>query len=90
LATGPSVWARSDFENDEPSIFHFSDSDLVELEQATTNLHARGIPPLEFRKEDFPLPNLGPKLIELLDEVEYGRGFVFRRFNSQVHKLRAI
>jgi hypothetical protein len=75
-ATGPSVWTRADMERDNSWAFRFSKTDLAELERATTALHDRGIPPLEFRKEDFPLPTLGPKLIDLLDDVEYGRGFV--------------
>ena len=33
----------------------------------------------DLTKEDFPLPSLGPRLVELLDEVRVGRGFQYIR-----------
>lgn len=39
------------------------------------------LPPLQdLRKEDVPLPKLGPKLQLLLKEVQFGRGFQLIRF----------
>ena len=36
----------------------------------------------DLTKEDFPLPTLGPRLVELLDEVCVGRGFQYIRYLS--------
>lgn len=66
-------------ERDQSWIFHFSAEDLSELERATADLAARGLGPLEFGQDDFPLPKLGPKLKGLLEDIEYGRGFVLLR-----------
>lgn len=78
-ATGASVWTRPEMEADQSWLFRFSDTDLRELEQATADLAARGLGPLEFGKADFPLPTLGPKLKGLLEDIEYGRGFTLLR-----------
>lgn len=66
-------------EKDQSWIFHFTPTDLAELERATADLAARGLGPLEFGRQDFPLPTLGPKLKRLLEDIEYGRGFVLLR-----------
>jgi hypothetical protein len=66
-------------EQDQSWIFQFSADDLAELERATAALAARGLGPLEFGQVDFPLPLLGPKLKRLLEDIEYGRGFVLLR-----------
>lgn len=66
-------------EKDLSWIFHFTPTDLAELERATADLAARGLGPLEFGRQDFPLPTLGPKLKHLLEDIEYGRGFVLLR-----------
>lgn len=66
-------------ERDQSWIFQFSPADLGELEHATATLAERGLGPLEFGQHDFPLPELGPKLKRLLEEIEYGRGFVLLR-----------
>lgn len=78
-ATGPAAWTRAEMEQDRSWIFRLNEIDLIELESATTALHERGIPPLEFRKSDFPLPTLGPRIAALLEEIEYGRGFALLR-----------
>ena len=79
VATGPSTWTCAEMEQDQSWVFQLSDEDLDELKTAATALYDRGVPPLEFRQEDFPLPSLGPKIGDLLHEIEYGRGFVLMR-----------
>jgi hypothetical protein len=78
-ASGPSAWTRTDMEQTGEWIFCLSECHLRELESATTVLHDRGISPLEFRREDFALPTLGSEIARLLEEIEYGRGFVLLR-----------
>ncbi len=58
-----------------------SDSDKAEIDAAIQGLHARGLSSeadlKALKKEDFPLPTLGPKLVELAKGVSHGRGFQF-------------
>ena len=79
VATGQSVWTHPQMEADQSWIYGFDAYDLAELHNATDTLAARGLKPLEFGKADFQLPTLGPKLIGLLHDIEYGRGFVLLR-----------
>ena len=78
-ATGPSAWTRHQMEIDDSWIYYFDVHDLAELQTATDTLATRGLKPLEFGWEDFVLPQLGPKLVSLLNDIEYGRGFVLLR-----------
>ena len=77
--TGPSAWKAADFINDHSWIFRLTPAHLAELNAATRALKARGIGPLAFTKADFPLPTLGAELARVLDDIEYGRGFVLLR-----------
>jgi len=78
-AVGPMAWTRPEMERDGAWIVQFDETDLAELKTATNRLAERGLGPLEFGREDFPLPTLGPKLTDLLWEIEYGRGFALLR-----------
>lgn len=51
-------------------------SDVAEIEAAVGSVLARGLDIAAIRREDFPLPTLGPVLEQLRDEVLDGRGFV--------------
>ncbi len=57
------------------------DADKAEIEAAIQGLHARGLSTEAdikgLKKEDFPLPTFGPKLVELALNVSHGRGFQF-------------
>ena len=77
--TGPSAWKATDFLNDDSWMYRFSETELRELNEATRALKAKGLKPVEFTQADFPLPTLGPRIAELLHEIEYGRGFVLLR-----------
>jgi len=77
--TGPSAWKAADFLTDRSWMFELMPAHLREIGDAARALRARGIGPLEFTREDFPLPTLGPLLPGLLHDIEYGRGFVLIR-----------
>ena len=79
IAESPAAWTADDMEIDRSWIINLSEVDLKELNIATLNLYERGISPLEFRQNDFPLPTLAPKIASLLKEIEYGRGFALLR-----------
>ena len=71
----PSVWRREDMEGRDDWIRPFSDAELEEIRAALPRRF--GAP--GFGKADFPLPTLGPRLKDMVDELENGRGFVMMR-----------
>ena len=71
----PSVWRREDMAGREDWIRTFSDAELEEIRAALPRRF--GAP--GFGKADFPLPVLGPRLEEIVDELENGRGFLVMR-----------
>jgi hypothetical protein len=56
--------------------YHLSPSEIAEIEAALKLVQARGLDIADIRREDFPLPTLGPVLERLRAEVLDGRGFV--------------
>ena len=71
----PSVWRREDMEGRDDWIRTFSDAELEEIRAALPRRF--GAP--GFGRADFPLPVLGPRLKDMVDELENGRGFVMMR-----------
>ena len=59
--------------------YRLSPSQIAEIEAALQAVRARGLDIAAIRREDFPLPTLGPVLERLRDEVLHGRGFVMLR-----------
>ncbi len=71
----PGVWRREEMEGRDDWIRTFSDDELEEIRAALPRRF--GAP--GFGKADFPLPTLGPRLTDMVDELENGRGFVMMR-----------
>jgi hypothetical protein len=59
--------------------YRLSPSEIAEIEGALQSVHARGLDVADIRREDFPLPTLGPVLDRLRGQVLDGRGFVLLR-----------
>ena len=76
---GPSAWRGEDLSDAAAWTHTFMTSELSELHRALARVHARGLPLPEIRREDFPLPTLGPRLDALRHELLHGRGFVLLR-----------
>jgi hypothetical protein len=77
---GPSAWTGADMRMREAEwIYHLSAVEVAEIEDATRAVRARGLDLPAVRREDFPLPTLGPALDRLCAEVVGGRGFVLLR-----------
>ena len=73
---GPSAWIGADMREREAEwTYRLSPLELAEIETALRVAHARGLDIAEIRREDFPLPTLGPVLDRLRAEVLDGRGF---------------
>jgi hypothetical protein len=80
---GPSAWYGPDLDRRRDWIEPLSTAELAEIQLATNRaierLHNPEIDLVKLRREDFPLPTLGPRLDRMLDEVLTGRGFVLIR-----------
>jgi hypothetical protein len=77
---GPSAWVGADMRGREAEwSYRLSPAEIAEIEAALKSVLARGLDVAAIRREDFPLPTLGPVLDRLRAEVLDGRGFVLLR-----------
>ena len=77
---GPSAWFAADMRDREAEwIYRLSSAEIAELEAALRSVQSRNIDVADIRRDDFPLPTLGPVLVRLRTEVLEGRGFVLLR-----------
>jgi hypothetical protein len=80
LVDGPAAWIGSEMRMREAEwSYRLSPAEVAEIESATRVVRARGIDLAAIRRDDFPLPTLGPVLDRLRTEVLDGRGFVLLR-----------
>jgi hypothetical protein len=59
--------------------YQLSSQEIAEIDIAVGVVQARGLDIADIRREEFPLPTLGPTLERLCAEVLSGRGFVLLR-----------
>lgn len=77
---GPSVWTGADMRAREAEwSYRLSPPEVAEIETATRAVRNRGVDLAAIRREDFPLPTVGPVFDRLRNEVLNGRGFVLLR-----------
>jgi hypothetical protein len=80
LVDGPSVWTGAEMRLREAEWTHrLSPTEIGEIEASVAAVRQRGLDLAEIRRDDFPLPTLGPVLDQLCAEVVDGRGFVLLR-----------
>src|SRR5258708_33382280 len=80
LIEGASAWVGSDLRGREDEwSYRLSPSQISEIEEAVRVVRVRNLDIADIRREDFPLPTLGPVLDRLRREVVEGRGFVLLR-----------
>ncbi len=80
LVKAPSAWIGADMRDREAEwSYRLSSSEVAEIEAAMESVRARGLDLADIRRDDFPLPTLGPVLERLCDDVINGRGFVLLR-----------
>src|ERR1700693_834243 len=78
--SGPAAWIGADMRGREAEwSYRLSPAQIAEIEAALTAVGGRGVDIADIRREDFPLPKLGPVLDRLRAEVLEGRGFVLLR-----------
>src|ERR1700756_837771 len=77
---GSSVWFAADMRGREAEwSYRLSSSEAAETEAALAHVRSRNLDIADIRREDFPLPTLGPVLERLRAEALDGRGFVLLR-----------
>jgi hypothetical protein len=78
LIEDPSAWIGADMRARESEwAYRLSAQQVAEIEAAVASV--RGLDIADIRRENFPLPTLGPVLERLRSEVLNGRGFVLLR-----------
>jgi hypothetical protein len=78
--TGPSAWIGAEMKTRAAEwTYRLSPPEVAESEAAVEAVRARGLDLADIRREDFPLPTLGPVLDRLRGDVVNGRGFVLLR-----------
>ena len=77
---GPSAWFAADLRGHEAEwSYRLAAAEIAELEAALKLVQSRKLDIADIRRDDFPLPTLGPVLERLRTEVLEGRGFVLLR-----------
>src|SRR5215831_8873435 len=76
---GPSAWYGPDLERRRDWLEYLSSTEIAEVERAVKRLATEQTDIGTIASSDFPLPTLGLRLQNLLDDVLEGRGFVLLR-----------
>ena len=71
-----SAWYGPELEGRTDWIEHLSAAEIAEVDSAAKELEQSSIDLTSISTDDAPLPTLGPRLRQLLEEVLSGRGFV--------------
>lgn len=74
---GPAAWTAAEMQACDNWIVELNQSEVAELKAASRS--SSGIPIVGLRRDDFPLPKLGPKLTGIQHDLLQGRGFVLIR-----------
>jgi len=75
----PSAWKAEELRHDPSWIYALTAAEIAEIEAALKAANAAGVPPLEIRPENFPLPTLAKRLREMSHQLEHGRGIALVR-----------
>ena len=76
---GPSAWYGPQMAASSEWIENLSQSEIAEIETTSQRSVCAKKDISSIRKEDFPLPTLGPRLCRILDDVLNGGGFALLR-----------
>jgi hypothetical protein len=76
---GPSAWYGPELAARGDWIEHLTETEVLEIDVAAERLVNGETDIPSIRRDDFPLPSLGPRLRRILEVVLTGRGFVLLR-----------
>lgn len=79
LEKDPCAWKGADFANDDSWVYTLTPEDNDELGRAVRENLLRVNDVTKILREDFPLPILGPKIVQWAEEINNGRGFALVR-----------
>ena len=79
LIEGPSAWFGPAMAASGDWIEELSGLEIAEVERAAERLAGAEVDVASIRRQDFPLPTLGPRLRRVLEDVLTGRGFALLR-----------
>ena len=71
----PAAWTREQMQSTEAWKYQLSEQEVEELKAAVRHAIATGKPVARLSKADFPVPVLTPRIDQLRNELENGRGF---------------
>jgi hypothetical protein len=78
--SGPAAWYGPDLAARESEwLLHWSADEIAELESAAVNYLDSGTGIGQMSQSDFPLPTVGPKMVQLRRALIAGRGFALMR-----------
>ena len=75
----PSAWRAKDVAGEGSWIYPLDERDRTELRSALARVRAGGVRNEDLTAAAFPLPNLAPRLAQILFDINHGRGFVLIR-----------
>jgi Taurine catabolism dioxygenase TauD, TfdA family len=76
---GPSAWYGPEVAKRSDWVHTFAAADLAEIVSAVRGCEASDVSPATLRRDAFQLPTVGPRLRQILSEVQDGRGFLLLR-----------
>ena len=76
---GPDAWRADDMRGRDDWVHVLTDGEIAEIEAAVEVADIDDRPIVGIRRDDFPLPALGPVLDAIREELLRGRGFVLIR-----------
>jgi len=71
---GPAIKQRVD-----EWVYQWTQEEIAEIEEALRAVEARGLEILDIGPQDFPLPNIAPKLATIKNTILHGQGFMLLR-----------
>tara|TARA_Y100001936_G_scaffold254073_1_gene324431 strand:- start:24364 stop:25407 length:1044 start_codon:yes stop_codon:yes gene_type:complete len=71
----PAAWVGPELAPSSDWIYVLTDADIAELDTALRQVNDAGLEVPNINRVDFPLPNFSKTLANILQEIEYGRGF---------------
>ncbi|WPJ65199.1 hypothetical protein SMAC4_13891 [Sordaria macrospora] len=85
---GPLVWTVDDFEKEDEYVYHLTPADKMEVLEALSIFKSYGLDSHKVTKDLFPLPNLGPILSGIRDDIYIGKGFsIIRGLNPDDYAI---